>query len=93
MTLKIRAARRQRCVLTITAALLATSAAAPVLAAAPQGGQAATHATVMSSAYYTFYSDASKTVIVGYGYRYCDGTYEQISGEWTRYYDVRLFPC
>ena len=69
------------------AALLVTSVA-PASATRPD-----TRASAFNSVYFTFYADGTKTEIVGYGYRECDGTYEQIYGIRTPYYTITTFPC
>lgn len=41
----------------------------------------------------TFYSDGSRTQVVGVGYGYCDGSFSMSWGYQTSYWIRRFYPC
>jgi|GEM_PF-4803141 len=72
--------------------------AAPLLAGSASAAAALPAADVLvevSDVAYqqTFYSDGSRTVVVGVGYGYCDGSFAMDWGYQTAYWTRRFYPC
>jgi hypothetical protein len=89
MSTRLRPALRRKLLALLAAPLLAgaVSAAAPLRAADVR-------AEVSDVAYQqTFYSDGSRTQVVGVGYGYCDGSFSMDWGYQTSYWTRRFYPC